>query len=102
MIGNPGLGKSFSIPYHLWMFVRDGRTVVVHSSKRLTTWVFDKNNTRAQSVDDVKLVPIKIPEVHDKDTIFLWDPDEHQHSEPPEMDVGVIIIHSLTHSLTQP
>ena len=98
LIGNPGLGKSFSIPYHLWRFVRKDRTVVVYSSKSQTAWVFDKHQTYVQRVHDVMHLQEEIPQLSDTKTIFLWDPDESSHSEPPTLEVGVMFTHSLTHS----
>ena len=97
MIGNPGLGKSFSIPYHLWRFVRKDRAVVVYSSKRQTAWVFNKHLSYEKLVKDVQDLISEIPELSDEKTVFLWDPDERSHSEPPTMNVS--LTQTFTHSL---
>ena len=100
MIGNPGLGKSFSIPYHLWRFTRAGRTVVVHSSKLVKTWVFNNDQTRVlQGLSDLKTLHSKIDELNDEQTVFLWDPDENEHTEPPTMNVSLPVTQVFTHSL---
>ena len=104
LIGNPGLGKSFSIPYHLWRFVREDKTVVVYSSKKQRAWVFNTKLNYYTQVDHVRSLQRKIPELSDKNTVFLWDPHEADYSEPPTMNVSefhdqIFTYSPLTHHL---
>ena len=102
LIGNPGLGKSFSIPYHLWRFVRKGKTVVVYSSKKQCAWTFDtkRNYCTQEVVKHVDSLQLDIPELSDKKTVFLWDPPEGDYSEPPTMNVSEFHDQIFTYSLT--
>lgn len=81
MMGNPGIGKSMSIPYYLWKFVHNGKNVVVHDSKRKRCWIFFRGSAKVVSIASVNDW-VNISELQEPETVLLWDPDANTECPP--------------------
>ncbi len=88
VLGTPGIGKSCSIGYFLWRFVRVGRTVVVYEGKHQLVSTFTTRRVQSKRCSPGDLLS-KVEELNDPTTIFMWDPPE-KREELAHMQAFVI------------
>ena len=88
VLGTPGIGKSCSIGYFLWQFVRVGCTVVVYEGKRQLVSIFTTRGVQSKTCSPENLLS-QVKELHKPTTIFMWDPSE-KREELAHMQAFVI------------